>query len=174
MSHVMIDIETLGTEPGCTVLSIGAVAFRPDLPDATEDVEFYRTISLESCQDAGLKIDAGTLQWWMSQAPAARDAAFACETPLDVALESLRGFIPTNATIWARPPSFDLSILEHAYAQLGRPAPWRFWLTRDMRTLEDVSGVSAKAFKAAVPHHALEDTKAQVAHWRACMKALGK
>ena len=28
-THAMIDIETLGTEPGCVVLSVGAVKFDP-------------------------------------------------------------------------------------------------------------------------------------------------
>lgn len=174
MSHVMIDIETLGTEPGCVILSVGAVQFEysPDGPDLIR--EFYSSIDMTSCQMAGLKIDARTLDFWMRQPEESRRAAFAHEADLEYVLRALSTFIPTNATVWARPPSFDCMILEYAYRALGLETPWRHWRTRDMRTLEDVSGVSAKGFKAAVAHHALEDAKAQVAHWRACMKALGK
>ena len=34
-THAMIDIETLGTEPDCVVLSVGAVKFNPFVPQET-------------------------------------------------------------------------------------------------------------------------------------------
>jgi DNA polymerase III epsilon subunit-like protein len=59
----MIDIETLGLGPGATILSIGAVRFSTD----GLGEEFYREISLQSCQAVGLEIDADTLEWWLEQ-----------------------------------------------------------------------------------------------------------
>jgi len=55
--RIMLDIETLGLEAGAAILSIGAVKFDTDGLGA----EFSGEIDLESCQDAGLAIDAETL-----------------------------------------------------------------------------------------------------------------
>ena len=61
MTHVMVDLETLGTTAGSVILSIGAVVFsqREGL-GATYD----RVISERSCLAAGLTTDPATITWW--------------------------------------------------------------------------------------------------------------
>jgi Mesyanzhinovviridae exonuclease len=78
-NHVMLDLETLGTEAGCVVVAIGAVAFDPmgayvHPPDMTnlQSDEFYAVIDIQSCLDAGLRINGNTLYWWLQQSPDAR------------------------------------------------------------------------------------------------------
>jgi len=66
--RVMIDIETLGTEPGCAILSIGAVHFTA----AGRGETLYRNIDRASCEDAGLEIDEETVKWWSEQDEAAQ------------------------------------------------------------------------------------------------------
>jgi hypothetical protein len=60
----MIDIETLGLEPGSVILSIGAVAFgmdrKPDMPMK----EFY--VELDTKQPQRV-VDLDTVKWWMDQ-----------------------------------------------------------------------------------------------------------
>lgn len=68
MPHIMIDLETMGTRPGSAILSIGACSFDPNwLGGSDSDHEpgearrtFYQNITLASCLDAGLTIDAAT------------------------------------------------------------------------------------------------------------------
>ena len=68
MKHVMVDLETLGTLPGCAIMSVGAVFF-----DASGlGAEFYMVARQDSCTKAGLTIDAETASWWAQQAPDAQ------------------------------------------------------------------------------------------------------
>lgn len=65
----MLDIETLGLDPGASIVAIGAVRFSESHLGDT----FQRSISLASCENAGLTIDAETLEWWLTQDELAKD-----------------------------------------------------------------------------------------------------
>jgi DNA polymerase III epsilon subunit-like protein len=139
--HVMIDLETLGTRPGDTILSIGAVKFDVD-KEITE--KFYVTIDSESCKAAGLRAQKSTLEWWGKQSEAARTAAFKGEFSLDAALTKLTMWMPPldDAVVWGNGANFD------------------FWNDRCYRT---VFALFAKAKKknVGVEHNALDDAVTQ-------------
>ena len=82
--RVMVDIETLGREPGCVVVSIGAVEFGYGIKD-----ELDLDVAPTSCQRAGLDIDAETLAWWLTQGEAARSQLLGGQ-PLAEALDELQ------------------------------------------------------------------------------------
>ncbi len=70
MTHIMVDLETLGNTPYSVVPAIGAVIFTKD-----EFVDsFYQKIDVKQQLDLGLTVDASTLEWWMSQNDKAREA----------------------------------------------------------------------------------------------------
>jgi len=66
--RIMVDIETLGTDPGAAIVSIGAVRFSTtnDAAGAIE-AEFFESVALESCDAYGLDIDGSTVEWWLGQ-----------------------------------------------------------------------------------------------------------
>ena len=67
MKHVMVDLETLGTLPGCAIMSVGAVFFdESGLGD-----EFCMVARQDNYTQAGLAIDADTASWWAQQSPEA-------------------------------------------------------------------------------------------------------
>ena len=129
----MIDLETLGTEPGCAIVSVGAVEFGPDGLQR----EFYREISVESCQDFGLMIDAETLEWALGNLPSPRQQLTGGEG-LEEVLEDFRIWLGDADEIWANAPTFDCRILGHAFEAAGRDIPWSFWQERCHRTLSDL------------------------------------
>jgi hypothetical protein len=157
--HVMIDLETLGTRPGDTILSIGAVKF-----DADKEIieKFYVTIDPESCKAAGLRAQKSTLEWWGKQSEAARTAAFKGEFTLDVALLKLTMWMPPldDAVVWGNGANFDNALLAAAYRALKMDVPWHFWNDRCYRT---VFALFAKAKKknVGVEHNALDDAVTQ-------------
>lgn len=162
MSHIMIDIETLGTKPGSAILSIGAVVFSAE---GVSESTFFRAISLQSCIDVGLKIDPATVAWWMSQSDAARAAAFPAETEhLNVALFALRDWFveQSGEQTWCHGAAFDVPLLETAYeaAGLAQLIPWKFWNVRCTRTLYDESGVTPDRSTGA-HHHPVDDARNQ-------------
>jgi hypothetical protein len=70
MEHVMIDLETLGRRAGCSILSIGAVAFDPKTKQLGK--ELYVVVNRQSCNAAELHEDLETLDWWNKQSEAAK------------------------------------------------------------------------------------------------------
>jgi len=150
--RVMLDLETLGTDPGCAILSIGAVRFDADGP--TEDT-FHRSVDLASCQDAGLSIDAGTLAWWLDRDDDAK-AVLTGGDPLRSVLEDFAAFYGTASEIWAFSPAFDCAILAEAYDAVGIVEPWSYQDERCARTIASLD-VAVDPDHDGTAHDALDD-----------------
>lgn len=153
-TRVMLDIETLGRTPGCVVVSVGAVEFTT----GGLGEEFSWSVSLESCADHGLSIEAETLEWWLGQDTNARAELQGGDDLVDV-LEAFGAFYGDTEELWANSPAFDCAILGAAYDAVGWPTPWEFWQTRDYRTLKNLP--QSPPEDAETAHRALEDAKRQ-------------
>lgn len=159
MKDIMVDIETLGTLPGSAILSIGAVAFDAETGEMGD--EFLAKISPVSCSDFGMSVDMKTITWWMQQEDAARIEAFSGKLSIDTALFNFEEFLArrTVARLWAKPPSFDLVLIEDAYKRVSISLPWHYRSPRCVRTIMDVAGFE---YGHTLPSHtALDDAKAQ-------------
>lgn len=154
--HVMVDLETLGTDPGAVILSIGAVRFDTD---GIDDETLHVSVDPESCQDYGLSIDADTLTWWLEQDDAVTDILRG-GIPLDDALHEFTAFIDDADTIWANSPTFDCSILRAAYDAIGDDVPWSYRDERDFRTLSHLPVAPDIPFDGD-KHNALDDATHQ-------------
>lgn len=161
-SHLMGDLETLGTKPGCVILSIAAVPF--NMPYDLEP--FYRKISVKSSTDAGLIIDPATVAWWAKQDSAVYNEATSGTEDIGIVLQDFAAYIasmPTAPKIWGNGSDFDNPILAAAFIAVGIPVPWSFRDNRCFRTLK--SEFDFIPYTAPVTaHNALEDAKAQAAH----------
>lgn len=158
MKHTMIDLETMGVSAGCAIMSIGAVEFDPD--SQTLGRTFYRVIDLQSCLDAGLRIDARTLYWWMEQSNQAREALSKDKEPFRDVLEAFTRWLDPTTLIWSHGLTFDLPVLQAAYEKAGLVTPWKFRNARDTRTIFDLSGVKM-GVGAGTYHNALDDARNQ-------------
>ncbi len=161
--NIMIDIETLGTRPGCTVLSIGAVDF--DEHGVGERM-FYEAICPDSCSQWGLTIEPRTVMWWLEQNEAARNMLIKTKkTPLDIVLGNFKAaFNWKGKRVWCNGASFDFPILTAAFDAVGQSAPWEYWSQTDYRTLKNIvprDVFEAAKVEAAVAHDALADAMAQ-------------
>lgn len=180
--HFMVDLETLGTTPGCAILSIGVVAFDPaarTMEQAFPDEGFYVVVNRASCLDYFLHEDAGTVAWWRKQSEEARkvldhaDSLMTSETLLD-ALTKMEDYITShctakNAKVYGNGSDFDNAILAVASYAVGRKLPWSYG-GRCYRTLKNLDELFGKRF-AAPPverggtyHNALDDAKTQARH----------
>lgn len=159
---ISIDIETLGTRPGCTILSIGACEFT----DKGVGTQFYDGITVESCSQWGLTIEPRTVLWWLEQKDDARQfITQGKKSDLDVVLTNLRtAFKWKGKQVWCNGASFDFPILTAAYDAVGQNVPWEYWAQMDYRTLKNfVPRDVYEKFKVepVVKHNALADAVAQ-------------
>ena len=156
-SHLMVDIEGLGTGPDAAILTIAAQSFDP-FGTGYYDRHYYARITLESQENRRIQDD--TLAWWATQ-PEAQAEAFADDNriPLDQALDELYRLAWQHDYIWAQGPTYDINILEHAYKSYNKTQPWQFYRIRDSRTV-----LSLWPGRPVPPtsHHALEDTRKQI------------
>lgn len=176
MNDISIDLETLSTRHDAAILSIGATQFDRNTGEIGD--KFYREVCIDSAIENG-HVSGSTLSWWMQQSERARElfAETRWKLSLGGALNDLQVFVERRpaAKVWGNGATFDITILEQAYAKSGRSAPWEYWNIRDLRTLVDAA--EANGFdKASIPfegtaHNALDDAVHQAkiasAAWRA-------
>jgi hypothetical protein len=174
----MVDLETLSTDSNAIILTIGAVPFGPDGSQIVdEDSYFYERVDLKSYNRYKDKfsIDYNTLNWWMRQEQEPRDQAF-LETPrysIDTVMQDFvnwltimcNAFGDSKINIWSHGKDFDVVVLENAFKICGIGCPWKYFDTRDTRTLYALAGVDSRnisipeGFKA---HNAIGDCLKQI------------
>jgi hypothetical protein len=157
----MLDLETLGTRPGCVILTLGAVKFDPySLQEPGPGI--YFRVDVDEQTALGREVQEDTLAWWISQADDIREEALGENerVSLDTLYRDLNRFLVGANNIWAQGPLFDFAILENLYRQMGWPTPWQYWQIRDSRTLFGVHGDPRVKGKAGL-HNALEDCVSQ-------------
>lgn len=190
MNDIMLDIETLGKDSGCEVLSVGALRFDRSAPDLSGAEPFYRVLRLRDRPSAYrhlFKVDADTLCWWMGQGDQARTSIFGEEAQKTAVTapamwEELRSFLVRGEVkrLWSNGPMFDERIVRDAMSSFGLVLPVEYRASRCCRTKYDDAnlwwGNDAKKRLAAaeirrVPeagrlpkHHALGDCWRQAAH----------
>lgn len=154
---IMLDIETLGTRPGDAIIALGAVKFDVDQGIYST---FYRTISQESCKEAGLRAQKSTLEFWAKQDDAVRKEAFKGECQLKSVLEEFTVWIHPDALVYGNGANFDNVLLSVAYRAVGLDQPWKFWNDRCFRTIKNMH-IRTRIERTTPQHHALEDAKHQ-------------
>lgn len=183
MTHVMVDLETMGNNPEAPIIAIGAVFFDPGTGKTGE--EFYQIVSLESAMEFGAKPDAATIIWWMKQSAEARAAITGGDAiSLMDAIDNLDEFIHTNSAngikyvqLWGNGSSFDNVILRRAYEQVGAELSVPFWNDRDVRTIVELGKVVGINPRYQIPfdgdmHNALADARHQVKYVSAIWQKL--
>lgn len=160
--NIMMDIETLGTRPGCAILSIAAVPFATPF-----DIEpFYVKIDSTTCTENGFHVDDATIAWWSKQNLDAYNEAFSGTMDIRVALLEFAEYLhhlPTAPLIWGNGASFDNVLMSEAFKILGMKQPWKYADDRCYRTLKALYP-QIPYIKPTIAHNALQDAKAQAAH----------
>lgn len=170
-THVMNDIETLGTGDDALITSIGAVKFNANgIIDG-----FHIGIDPADAQEIGLKLDARTVFWWFDEERAdARRALLALERhPLAVALQRYREWYGDESLpTWGNGASFDNVLMRSAFRAAGHLMPWDFWHDRCYRTMKSLPG-APQMVRDGVHHDALDDARSQALHLIDIAKHLG-
>ena len=163
-THVMVDLETMGTGSYAAIISIGAVKFDPAVKANPELwPKFHTAVNLASSLKVGLRVDAATVNWWMSEERAEALKALRAHEPVDLD-EALLGFMdwfgdPSLPT-WGDGATFDNVILRNAFTLLGLDCPWSYKHDRCFRTIKNLKPVT-KPVKFGVGHSALDDAISQ-------------
>lgn len=163
MTHVMLDLETLGKDPGCIILSIGAVSFEPK--GEGHKYEFSRNICPIVSEVLGFRKDPETVKWWTEQNPEAWKALETDRVDIYSAIAEFKDWFNSvnGKQIWCQGANFDEPILRRAFTILNVEAPWKFYDVRDTRTVYDIFNFNPKTITRKGTYHcALDDAAHQV------------
>lgn len=166
MTDVMIDIETYSTRPNATIMTLGAIRFNRNgsVPKLEDMDTFYRKIDIKSNMDLGRHIDPETQEWWSRQSGESKLEICSTEgrVSLKNALEDFKEWYGTANCVWSHGDDFDTVIVDDAMRDCGLTPPWKFWQTRDTRTLFDLSEITKNDMPNNKAHNALHDCYAQI------------
>jgi len=177
MTEIMLDIETASVRPNAAILTIGAIKFsrKGNLKPLDDLDTFYRKINLDSCKKLKMHIDPGTEAWWKRQSPEALEEAFGGKNRVSLkqALVELQQFFRGCDIVWANGDDFDCVIVGEACRLCGLEIPWKFWNTRDCRTVMDLGNVYTRDLPGDGAHHAVHDCYRQIIGVKRALKNLG-
>ena len=161
--HVMLDLETLGTNPNSAIIAIGATAFDPFSPSHSR---FYRNIVLKSCVEIGAEIDPDTIIWWMQQSDEARAELVHNALPVTQALEAFLMWlaeVPELEGVWGNGASFDNVLIAQTAKMAGLGILWSHKLDRCYRTVANMNH-NQPLVRSGTYHNALDDAITQADH----------
>jgi hypothetical protein len=164
-THILIDLEALGTRPGSAIIELGAVEF---LPEAGVLVRCFEAI-IEPQSPFTAELE--TLDWHQKKGTWPRPTAGDAHSIGSALLEFddwLTG-CPEVEAFWAWGATYDFPLLTAAYDFTGTPQPWLYWQQRCARTVWQQA--FGKRRHEPRPHRAVEDAKAAAVD---LMAAIGK
>ena len=173
-THIMLDLETLGTRPGAIILAAAFVRF-------SDEAHCTLNLSVPEQQALGSEIDPKTAEWWKSQPEGAWAAATANAQSLNVALPYFLQWLKWAAPdgdflLWCHGATFDAPILGDLYRRASIECPWtkEFWRVQCTRTLFNLAGINPKDYVVPPPHVALNDAIGQTRAANAALAILAR
>lgn len=158
-THVMLDLETMGTSPDAAIAAIGACTV------STPSEPFYCRVNLTSAVAAGGAIEPETVLWWLRQSEQARAELCGESASIQAALTAFADWLAGlgSPCVWGNGATFDNVILARTYQRAGMHRPWHYSKDRCYRTAAALHPHIAIA-RQGVHHHALHDAQTQATH----------
>ena len=163
--HFICDIETLGTNPGSVVTSIGGCILDMNLSDpVNNDTLFNCNINIIESLAAGFTVDKDTAEWWMDQDEKAYKSELSLKRDytLKDCINSFYKYLMYHKVdyFWGNSPDFDFGLLKSYFDYCDIPTPWKFYNTPDVRTIKGLglyNEEGAIVDKGLTHHKAVDD-----------------
>lgn len=150
--HLLIDIETLGTDPDSVVLSIACVPFMLEVHtyfgELIKDGFIVKLNAQEQIKSYHRSVEDGVVKWWKTQPKEVFDSMVRPSsedvnlkeglTLLSKFVTGIEGYSYNESYVWSRGNNFDFPILKSLYQAAGLGLPYNDWRVRDVRTAIDI------------------------------------
>lgn len=153
--RMMIDLETWGTNPDAEIIAAGVVIFDQEIISS----DLYVLKPQKNRQR-----DPETVLWWNERHAILLNIQAHPKIKLaDFLFSFWKLYHQHRVTeVWAKSPSFDLRILQHAFDEQGMTKPWSFREEMDVRTVQTI--LKKKKYSLSIPevnHDPVYDAVAQ-------------
>lgn len=163
MNDIMLDLETMSTNPNAAIIAIGAVAFNQK--DGVVD-RFDVQVNLDSAMQCGGWVDGSTVMWWLKQSNEARSNFSNNDSAphINEALNRFAEFYKKHGgKVYGNGAMFDNAILGNAYKRAGFEIPWKFWNDMCYRTIKNMNK-HIELERIGIYHNAVDDAESQALH----------
>lgn len=174
----IFDVETLGVESTCVILSAAIIYFDPEetpsYQDLLDNALFVKLNSKDQVKRLGRSVDLGTIDWWKNQHEYLKKVSLD-PLPDDLlaedAIDQLHAYMnryenPHKHTMWAR-GSLDQMSIDSLCKRADKPMLTNYAVWRDVRTAVDIltgatngyCGVDREGFDRTkvIKHHPVHD-----------------
>ena len=136
---------------------------------------FYRKIDLKSNIEKGRHIDPETQEWWSQQSTEARAEITGTKGRISLkkALDEFSEWFGNAKYVWSHGDDFDTVIVNDAMRDCDITPPWKFYNTRDTRTLFDLADIYNSDLPQNTKHHAVHDCYRQIVGVLKSLRRLG-
>lgn len=178
-TDIMLDLETIGTHPGCGIIEIGYTLFSRERIYTEKELQehsSYFCISLHDNLMHRMAYDTDTLEWWeMQQKGLPIYHSKTLQSALAQTAEQWNLFWRMGIkNVWCKPATFDVPILQEAMdtLQIERPMQLRkenfrhincFATLRRVYLSMDRSAENNPLFNSNPVHSAIKDAQQQAA-----------
>lgn len=172
MTDLMLDLETVGTNPGCAIIAIACTPFNANTGKIYKDRTFYTAINFEDSMKYGFSYDRNTVNWWLKTNEELFVTLKEDKTTVQQATVAFMKYmesLPKGIRVWGNSARFDLGILSYfLFKQKIYITPWVTWNERDFRTIKNLDKNTAEsiAFEGE-KHNPLDDNVYQIKGLRA-------
>lgn len=168
MNHIMIDLETLGTNNNALVVSISAVQF--DMSSNQIGDKFEIGLNREQQLEKGAIVDKSTLDWWEEQSDEAKDMLNRLEKiDVDVALNKFNNWVkanfkaPSKIKLWGNGATFDNVIIRNLFERHNIEFAIPYYCDKDVRTLAYVTKINPYSYTfEGTKHNGIDDCLHQI------------
>lgn len=126
--RIMVDLETLSTEPNAVVAAIGLVMFND------REILSSTNLLLDIREDEG-DISPATLKWWLTQDLQVMREQLGGGMEAYRAAAEVQDWMHGADEVWGNAPTFDCTILRNWLERNRAKVPWHFRDERCCRTM---------------------------------------
>lgn len=166
--HIMLDLETMGVNTDALITTISAVRFDMDTGECFEEFEIALNWEEQIAKNA--KMDASTVQWWLTQSKLAQETML--RLPQQSVCEALLSFnrwienicLDVKKTkLWGNGINFDNALLRNLYKRHDISFILPYYCDNDVRTLVTLKGINPKDYEfKGIKHRGIDDCKHQI------------
>lgn len=172
MTDLMLDLETVGTNPGCAIIAIACTPFNANTGVIYRDKTFYTAINFEDSMRYGFSYDKNTVSWWLKTNEKLFVKLKEDKTTVQEATTAFMQYmesLPKGIRVWGNSARFDLGILSYfLFKQRIYTVPWTTWNERDFRTIKALNKTLAESIVfEGEKHNPLDDNIFQIRGLRA-------
>nr|DAT00631.1 MAG TPA: 3' exoribonuclease [Caudoviricetes sp.] len=170
--HVMVDLETLSSQPNAHILETALVNFNPVTGEVFDNQSFHFRHGLD--EQRGSHTSTGTIDWWYKTNrgyfakllnPVEKHSLTDTLWRMKTIFENARN--DGGLLVWST-GTFDVDVLNNAYKRLINPNETliNFWEAHDCRSMRTIGEMFPRLRQKvyAVTHNAYEDCIRQIGY----------